>query len=179
MRVEAAAAAEQARQFAILTAEREAREHELRRAEVAQKRPRWMVVVTGAAVALAGGLVWFALDKASASAESERARDRAEQEKIAAIDAQKAAELEMAGFRKELDELDVRVSEAKQQLAAAQSAADRQAAQDKLDAEQAKLRKKQKEQADRDYAAWKKEREKPLDVSNCANGGSLDCLKKR
>lgn len=177
MRVEAAAAAEHARQVAILTAEREAREHELRRAEVAQKRPTWMVVVTGAAVALAGVLVWFALDKASASAESDRARGRAEQEKLAAIEAQKDAELEMEGFRQELEELDIRVAEAKEMLAAAQTAADRKAAQAEVDKREAILKKKRVDQAKLDDAIRKKKRVERIDFGKCAGGGSLDCLK--
>lgn len=178
MRVEAAAAAEHARQFAMLTAEREAREHELRRAEVAQKRPTWMVVVTGAAVALAGVLVWFALDKASASAESERARSRAEEEKVAAVQAQRAAEREMEGFRQELAELDVRVADAKKLLAAAQTAADRKAAQAELDKQEAALRKKRAEEQKRLDAVRKKERGERIDLRSC-DSGSLDCLKKR
>ncbi len=178
MRVEAAAAAEHARQFAMLTAEREAREHELRRAEVAQKRPTWMVVVTGAAVVLAGVLVWFALDKASASAESERARSLAEQDRLAAIDAQKAAELEMEGFRQELALLDVRVAEAKQMLATAQTAADRKAAQAELAKQEAALRKKREAEQGRIEAERKRKRGERIDLSNC-DSGSLDCLKKR
>lgn len=178
MRAEAAAAAEQARQFAILTAEREAREHELRRAEVAQKRPTWMVVVTGAAVAVAGVLVWFALDKASASAESERARSLAEQDRRAAIDAQQAAEREMEGFRQELAQLDVRVAEAKRMLAAAQTAADRAAAQAELAKQETALKKKRDDERRRIEIIRKRERGERIDLSHC-DSGSLDCLKTK
>ena len=50
MRVESAEAAERARQQAALEQSRMQQEMDLRRAEVAKKRPTWMLVVTGLAL---------------------------------------------------------------------------------------------------------------------------------
>src|SRR3954468_12861947 len=59
MHVEAAAAAEHARHAAALEQEWMAQELDLRRQEVARKRPTWMIAVTVVAVLAAGGLSWF------------------------------------------------------------------------------------------------------------------------
>src|SRR3954464_10397781 len=55
MRVESAEAAERQRQQAALEQQRLQQEMELRRAEVAKKRPTWMLAVTG--IALVGVVV--------------------------------------------------------------------------------------------------------------------------
>jgi fused signal recognition particle receptor len=61
LRVEAAEAAERARQQAELERMRLEQEHELRRAEVAKKRPTWMVAVTAIATLAAGVLIYVAV----------------------------------------------------------------------------------------------------------------------
>ncbi|HEY5927364.1 MAG TPA: hypothetical protein VIV11_37025, partial [Kofleriaceae bacterium] len=84
MRVEAAEAAERARFTAALEQQRMQEEHELRRAEIAQKRPTWMLVVTGMALVATIGLGWYAIDRA-------RERDKADRDKQVAIEQQNAA----------------------------------------------------------------------------------------
>src|SRR5688572_16678466 len=72
-RIDAAAAAELARQQVALEHTRLEREAELRRAEVARTRPTWMMAVMGLSLAAAGALLWLAL---SSRAIAEEAGDR-------------------------------------------------------------------------------------------------------
>src|SRR3954469_16021543 len=95
MHVEAAEAAERARLAAALEQERTAQEMELRRAEIAQKRPRWMVAVTISAVLAAGALTWFGFDR-YAQAQQAQASEQA------ALDAKNQAEKEKAEARDRL-----------------------------------------------------------------------------
>ena len=74
-RIDAAAAAELARQQVALDQARLERELELRREEVARTRPTWMVAVMGISLAAAGALLWAALSsRAVAEESSARAR---------------------------------------------------------------------------------------------------------
>jgi hypothetical protein len=75
LRIEATEAAERTRQQAILAESRLAQELELRRAEVARKRPTWMVAVTAAATLAAFVLIYVAIDRTKAS-EDARQRER-------------------------------------------------------------------------------------------------------
>jgi hypothetical protein len=128
MRVEATEQAERARQTMVLEQERAQQEMALRRAEVAKKRPTWMVAVTGLALVLACVLVVFTVKAMAASNESDQAR----------IESERQAEvkrLEVEAMRKELDKieanlkaLDVKVTSALDRVAAAQTQADRIAA---------------------------------------------------
>ena len=61
MRVESAEATERQRQQAALEQSRLQQEMEIRREEVSKKRPTWMLAVTGLAVLMAVGLVFFAI----------------------------------------------------------------------------------------------------------------------
>src|SRR5262245_40732498 len=61
LRVEASDAAERTRYQAALEQRRLEEEMQLRRAEILQKRPRWMVAVTALAVVAAVGLGWLAI----------------------------------------------------------------------------------------------------------------------
>src|ERR1043165_6694562 len=63
MRVEAGEAAERQRHQAALEQSRLQQEMELRRAEVAKKRPTWMLAVTGIALVGAVGLIFFAVNR--------------------------------------------------------------------------------------------------------------------
>lgn len=73
LQAEAAEAAERTRQHAILAESRLAQEMELRRAEVAKRRPTWMLVVTAAATLAAFVLIYIAIDRTRAS---EHAKER-------------------------------------------------------------------------------------------------------
>jgi len=98
LRVEAAEAAEAARQRMMLETERQQQEMELRKAEVAKKRPTWMVAVTGLALAAAAVLVVLTVRAVTASDESEEAR-------IAAENKARQAEIEAENSRIELDRI--------------------------------------------------------------------------
>jgi hypothetical protein len=69
-RIDAAAAAELARQQVALEHARAERELELRREEVARTRPTWMMAVMGVSLAAAGALLWAALSSRSIAEES-------------------------------------------------------------------------------------------------------------
>src|SRR6185312_14933614 len=72
MRVEAGEAAERQRNQAALEQQRLQQEMELRRAEVAKKRPTWMLAVTGFAIVAAIGLIFFAIQRKQAADEADR-----------------------------------------------------------------------------------------------------------
>lgn len=119
MRVEATEAAERARLTAALEHERLAQEMELRRADIAKRRPTWMVVVT--AFALVGGIAFGALaidrmheaDTAQAGkAAADAAMDTAKKEAAAAV-------ARLDAMQKDLDALDAKVREAQHAVATA------------------------------------------------------------
>jgi hypothetical protein len=80
MKIEATEAQERARQQAILAETRLAQEMELRRAEVAKKRPTWMLVVTGIATIAAFVLIYVAIDSTRKSEQARTEAALAEQE---------------------------------------------------------------------------------------------------
>ena len=93
MRVESAEATERQRQQAALEQQRLQQEMELRRADIAKKRPTWMLVVTGIALLAAVGLVFFAIQRMRASEEAEAAKTIAEKAAAQAVkDAKEAQE---------------------------------------------------------------------------------------
>jgi len=125
MRVEAAEAAERMRAQAELEQRRLDEEMAIRRAEVLQKRPRWMVAVTAIAVVAAVVLIWVAIDNIQhARVASEQARI-AELERTKAVEAAKQAQLGLAKIEHELEALDERVTKAQNDLIAAQTDAER------------------------------------------------------
>jgi hypothetical protein len=104
MRIDAAAAAELARQQVALEQTRLDREHALRREQVARTRPTWMIAVTVLATAAAGVMVWLTL---SSRAIAEDARGEA---RLALLDRDQArqdareARDTLVGMQRELDE---------------------------------------------------------------------------
>src|SRR5450755_4518681 len=91
MRVESTEAGERQRNQAALEQQRLAQEMELRRAEVAKKRPTWMLAVTGLAVVMAVVLIFFAIQKMSQSDTDNKRAAEAEADAQAAIQAAKNA----------------------------------------------------------------------------------------
>lgn len=133
MHVEAVEAAERARLAAALEQERTAQELDLRRQEVAKKRPTWMVAVTIGAVLAAGALTWFGYDRyqqAQAANEQEalakRGLEEANRQRQEALDA-------MTRMDAQLGDLSTKVDRALDQIAAADTAAARMAAKRNLD----------------------------------------------
>jgi hypothetical protein len=165
MRVESAEAMERQRSQAALEQQRLAHEMELRRAEVAKKRPTWMLVVTGGALVLTIGLVIFAVQRKHESDVAKAAAALAEQEKIEAQETLKH-------LTDDINEQDNRLKAAESAVTVAQTDADRKAAQANLVAAQANLDRlrKQKIEAEQRQAAAaasaaKAERAKGLHIS--------------
>jgi len=157
LRVEAAEAAERARQQAVLEQERAQQEMELRRAEVAKKRPTWMLVVTALALVAACVLVVFTVEALGAS-------DQANQARIEAENRAKAKDEETARMRAELDKLeaslevlDGQVSSAMDRVIAAQGKA-------ATDAAAAELRRLRQERADQARRAEELRRKRLLQL---------------
>lgn len=133
MRVESAEAMERQRSQAALEQQRLQQEMELRRAELAKKRPTWMVAVTGAAVVAAIGLIVFAwwshTQSVNAAAREQKAQqEKAEFERVAQDASEKVNQL-----LHDIKEQDGRLGSAEQALRTAQTDADRRAAQANLD----------------------------------------------
>ena len=173
MRVEAAAAAEQARHQGELERTRLAHEVELRRAEVAKTRPTWMLAVTGIAVALGLGLAWFAVDRSNRADAAEEATARAAEQTRQAKAESAAAGARVTAMQGELDELDGKVEQAQHALAAAETAAQRQQAKALLDAANRK--------AQLAHEAWLKakqlqeeiERKRGITTDNCGRNSVI------
>jgi hypothetical protein len=132
MRVEAGEAAERQRHQAALEQQRLAQEMELRRAEVAKKRPTWMLVVTGFAVVAAIVLIIFAVQKMRESSDSAESEQRANAAAEKAIKDAKEAKEKLDQVEKSLDELNEKVGKAVDSVVAAQNDADRGAAKARL-----------------------------------------------
>ncbi len=181
LHVEATEAAERARHQAALDQERLAGELALRRAEVAKKRPTWMLAVTACAVLAGAALVWFAIDtqQASQTADRERAVAIADKEKAQA-DAREAA-AQMVRIQGELDELDRRVAKGVHDIGiAADDAARDRVRQDMLAAERDRAALRARLDAAQ-RAAYDKERKAKVELgADCVNSSvSKDCLKKK
>lgn len=103
-RIDAAAAAELARQQVALEQVRMEREHELRRAELARTRPTWMMAVMGLALAAAGAMLWLGLSSRSLATEAnERARVALLDRDAARTDARDARQ-ELESVQRELED---------------------------------------------------------------------------
>lgn len=152
MHVEAAEAAERARLAAALEAERTAQELELKRQEVAKKRPTWMIAVTMGAVLAAGALTWFGIDRYNQSEISRKEKDDALEAKRKAQQEIEDSRARLVAMESDLAALDKRVGSAIDQVVAATSAAERKTAKENLDRlrrEEQELRRKQQAEADR------------------------------
>ncbi len=165
MRVEAAEAAERQRQQAALEQQRFASEMELRRAEVAKKRPTWMLAVTGIAVVgivIAGFVV---VQKIRESAEEARKAEIAKKEALAAVKAAKEAQEALAKIDRELDVLNGKISSAVGAVADAQNDADRAKAKAQLADLQRQQYEAKQRAAEAKAVAERAERLKPIHTS--------------
>jgi anti-anti-sigma regulatory factor len=167
LRVEAAEAAERARLQAELEAQRTAAEMELRREEVARKRPTWMVAVTGVAFVAAVGLGAFAYKRAQETARAEELARVAELKKQQAIEDSREAQRGLDKLKIEGEQRAERVAQLEKEL------------QGKIDAAQAeaikkKLADERKAQKEADHRAWLLEQKRlheirveTIDVNGC------------
>jgi hypothetical protein len=165
MRVEAGEAAERQRHQAALEQSRLQQEMELRRAEVAKKRPTWMLAVTGLALVGAIGLIFFAVQRMHESQESDARRKKAEAEAAQAVHDANDAKEKLEKITKDLDDLNDKVSTAVNAVADAQNDADRASAKAKLVALQKEQFEMKQRAADAKAAAEKAERRKGVKVS--------------
>jgi hypothetical protein len=165
MRVESAEAMERNRAQAALEQQRLAHEMDLRRAEVAKKRPTWMLAVTGFAVLLTIGLVIFAVQRMHQAAADREAAQQAQRDKVEAERIAKEAQERVDKLSSDMKDQDDRLNAADQALKTAQTDADRRAAQTNLDRlRQQKFEMEKRIQEARNAAA-KAERAKGVHIS--------------
>lgn len=165
MRVEAAEAAERARLTAALEQQRLAEEVELRRAEIAKKRPTWMLVVTGMALVATIGLGWYAVERAAERDRADQARIEAENEKRLAQQEAKEAREELDRLAKQMEEQDARIAQAQKVLLGAQNKADREAAAAIIAAASRERAEIQRRKDEIKLKAWKKKRGEQIKIS--------------
>lgn len=128
MQVEATEASERARLAAALEQERMVQELDLRRQEVANKRPTWMVAVTVVAVIAAGGLTWFGIDRYEQSQQAITEKDKADAEAKQAKEEAETSRVKLAALEGELADLDAKIGKAIDQVIAATNADQREIA---------------------------------------------------
>ena len=151
-------------------------ELELRRVEVAKKRPTWMIVVTAMAFAAACGLTWFAVERSRDKAIAEEKRIIAEREAKQAADEQAKMAKQLDELKLAIDEQDKLLTKAQQSLIAAQTKADIAKAKADIDAaNKAKAIAKQKAW-DLEQQRLRNERLRPVDVRGCTDT-AVGCLK--
>lgn len=175
LRIEAHEASERARHLAQLEERRLAEEMELKRAEVAKKRPTWMIAVTVCAALAAVGLTAFAVNRSQEMADADAAKAKALHERDVAKAEIREAKERLAAIQKEMDALDGQIVALTTQLTDAQTDADRKKAAIALaDANERKAEANRRLQAAKD-AAWKKKRAEKVDVTGCTDT-ALGCL---
>lgn len=167
MRVEMAEAAERARLQAELEAQRTAAELELRREEVARKRPTWMLGVTGVALVGVVALGVFAYKRAQ---DTEAAEQAARAAKLRHEEAKQRAE----EMRVELDKLNAESDARAKRIADLQTELQGKIDVAKADEIRRKLADEEKAQKDASRRAWlieqkrlEEERKRPVDVRGC------------
>jgi len=176
MKVEAAEAAERARYAAELEQQRQFQEAELRRAEIAKKRPRWMIAVTGVAVAAGLALGYMAIQSAHEAELAAEQQKAAEHDKQVAKEQAAQARVELAELEKSLDGSTAKLDELTRALTAAQNDADRLKIKHQID-EQNKIAAQERQRiADLKQKKWHDDRVKKLDQKDCL-GTALGCLK--
>src|SRR5258706_10509284 len=120
MRVESAEASERQRNQAAIEQQRLQHEMEIRRAEVAKKRPTWMLAVTGLALVAAVGLVFFAIQRKKDSDEAAERTAIAERAAAAAVKDAAEAKEKLEKVEKDMDDLTNQINKAINDLAVAQ-----------------------------------------------------------
>jgi DNA repair exonuclease SbcCD ATPase subunit len=170
MRVESAEAAERARQQAALEQQRLQQEMELRRAEVAKKRPTWMLAVTG--FAIVGVIVAIivgvrAYSQSQEDAQKREAAERASEEYGKQV---KAAQALLEKAQRDLDDNAAKVDKAIADVGAAQDAVALKAAQQRLQELQREQAEMRQRVAEAKAAADKAQRAKGVHISQeCLN----------
>jgi hypothetical protein len=170
LHIEAAEAAERARHLIALEARRFDEEMALRREVAKRQRPRWMIALTGLAVAAAIGLGGFAVQRQRESAAAEQARARAQQAQTEAQREARDAQAEVDKLAQELAALDAKIAATIERVIKAQTAAELQAAADTLREERREQAEIREQQRRREEERKKKERQAPVVISpDCLN----------
>ena len=174
LRVEAHEASERARLAAQLEQDRMVQEMELRRADIAKRRPRWMIAVT--VIALAGGVGFAALaiDRMHEADAAQHAKARADAEMAAAKQEMKDAVAKVEAMQKTLDDLDGKVREAQHAVAVASNALELKHAQQLLLDANRKAAEARAYQAELKRIEEEKRRKAGFDSSKCK--GVLGCI---
>ena len=128
LRVEAAEAVERARLHAALETRRLDEEVALRRAEVAKKRPTWMIAVTGLALCAGVALAGFAIARGRDADESAQAEAKAQHDKELAVQEARESRAELDKIHQNLEALDAKVQAAEIAVRDAQTEAERKRA---------------------------------------------------
>jgi uncharacterized membrane protein len=140
LKIEATEAAERTRQQAVLAEVRLAQEMELRRAEVAKKRPTWMVAVTAIAMLAAFALIYVAIDRTQAF---EQAKERERVAKVQQREMRRELDeltTQFSALETELTSLSAKTTKALDELAKADTAAKKQAIAEEIRQNQARER---------------------------------------
>lgn len=132
LRVESAEAMERQRQQAALEQQRLHQEMELRRAEVAKKRPTWMVAVTIGAIVLTIGLGIFAVQRMIQASHDREAAAQAQRDKDEAVRVAQEAQDRVDKLSKDMKDQDDRLNAADQALRTAQTEDERKKAEVEL-----------------------------------------------
>ena len=177
LRVEAAEATERARLQIALDQQRMAEELELRRVEVARKRPTWMLAVTAMACIAAVGLTWFAIDRSNRMAESDHKREVAIAEATQAAQDLKQARTEVEALARTVDGLGDQVTKAEKALLTAQNDADRKKAGEELRAARQRQADARAAKAAADKALWDKQRKDGFKYDPKCAETAVGCLK--
>lgn len=124
LQAEVAEAAERARHQATLDEQRLTQEMELRRAEVARKRPTWMLAVTAFALLAGVGSSAFAVERQHAMNDALAAKGISERDRQAAREDAREARQELEAVQTSLKNLEARVTVALGEVKKAQDAKD-------------------------------------------------------
>jgi hypothetical protein len=176
MKLEAADAAERTRYAAELEQQRQLQEAELRRAEIAKQRPKWMIVVTGIAIAAGLALGYMAIQSAREADAAHAKQVTAEHEKQLAREQAAQAQVELAGLEKSLDQGAAKLDQLAKDLAIAQNDADRLRIKHQIDEQNKADADERRRIADLKAKKWKHDRDSTLDQSGCLST-PLGCLK--
>ncbi len=168
MRVEAHEAAERARLAAQLEQERLAHEIELRRADIAKRRPKWMVAVTVVALVGALGFGALAIDRMRDADSSQQAKARADAERAAAKQEAADAVAKLEAMQRTLDDLDAKVRDAQHAVATATNKLELEQAQARLNEANRKAAEARAHALELQRIKDKIDRNKRIDVTPCA-----------
>jgi len=165
LHIEASEAAERARHLVALEERRLDEEIALQREVARRQRPRWMIALTGLAVAAAVGLGWFAALRERESAAAERAEVTAQAAQREAEREAREAQAAVDKLAHELAVLDARVAATIERVIKAQTAAELQAAASALADERRQQANLRDQQRRRDDVRKRKERTSPVVIS--------------